>query len=147
MLLFATGIFVRTFVNLTSADPGFEPSNILSARFDPSLQGYDAAQMADFYQRLTEGARGLPGVSDVALADGLPDMDGFGRDGWFFENALEPERPSSVYMSVVSANFFSTLGVPASYREYDMGHEINPDALRAMVEWLEDKVLHPVMLA
>jgi len=36
--------------------------------------------------------------------------------------------------------------VPLTYREYDMGHEINPDALRELRRWLDDKVFTPVQL-
>jgi phospholipase/carboxylesterase len=32
------------------------------------------------------------------------------------------------------------LGVNLTYREFEMGHEISPDALRALIEWIEDKV-------
>jgi phospholipase/carboxylesterase len=39
------------------------------------------------------------------------------------------------------------LGVPTVYREYEMGHEIRPEALRDLVDWLERKVLRPVALA
>jgi phospholipase/carboxylesterase len=38
------------------------------------------------------------------------------------------------------------LGVPTTYREYAMGHEIAPDALRTLIEWLEDEVFTPVRL-
>lgn len=38
------------------------------------------------------------------------------------------------------------LGVPTVYREYEMGHEIRPEALGEIVEWLEEKVLTPVLL-
>lgn len=38
-------------------------------------------------------------------------------------------------------------GVGLSYREFEMGHEVGPDALRALVEWLEDKVLNLIQLA
>ena len=34
-----------------------------------------------------------------------------------------------------------------SFREYPMGHEINSDALRALVEWLDDKVVNLIALA
>jgi len=36
------------------------------------------------------------------------------------------------------------LSVPVAFREYPMGHEIKPDALRDMVGWLEEKVLSPI---
>ena len=39
------------------------------------------------------------------------------------------------------------LDVPTAYREYGMGHEIRPEALRDIVTWLEDKVLTPIKLA
>jgi phospholipase/carboxylesterase len=38
------------------------------------------------------------------------------------------------------------LGVGASYHEYEMGHEIRPEALQDLLVWLEDKVLQPVRL-
>jgi phospholipase/carboxylesterase len=39
------------------------------------------------------------------------------------------------------------LGVALTYREYAMGHEIRPEALREIMTWLEEKVLHPIQLA
>jgi phospholipase/carboxylesterase len=36
------------------------------------------------------------------------------------------------------------LGVPTTFREYPMGHEIRPEALREMLGWLEEKVFSPV---
>jgi phospholipase/carboxylesterase len=39
------------------------------------------------------------------------------------------------------------LGLPLTYREYDMGHEIGPEALRDLVAWLDDKVISPIRLA
>lgn len=112
ILLFTTGLFVRTFANLTSADPGFDPENLLTAQFNPSLQGYDGQRIADFYERLTEVAASIPGVEAVAMADALPSANNFGRDGWFFQNATEPGQSSSVFFSAVSANFFPTMGIP-----------------------------------
>jgi phospholipase/carboxylesterase len=38
------------------------------------------------------------------------------------------------------------LGVPTVFREYDMGHEIRPEALRDLLGWLEEKVLSPVVV-
>lgn len=38
-------------------------------------------------------------------------------------------------------------GVSVTYREYEMGHEISPDALRALVQWLEEKVFGLIQLA
>jgi phospholipase/carboxylesterase len=32
-------------------------------------------------------------------------------------------------------------GVSITYRELDMGHEIRPDALRVILQWLDEKAL------
>ncbi len=39
------------------------------------------------------------------------------------------------------------LGVNLAYHEYEMGHEIRPEALRDMLVWLEDKCLTTIQLA
>lgn len=112
VLLFGTGLFVRSFANLTSADPGFDTSNVATAQFDPGLQGYDSEQVADYYQRLTTALLNVPGVTAVTMADGLPSASNFGSDSWFLQNAREPEQSSSLVFSVVSSNFFATMDIP-----------------------------------
>lgn len=37
------------------------------------------------------------------------------------------------------------LGVPVTYREHDIGHEIDAATLGALVEWLDEKVISPVL--
>ena len=53
----------------------------------------------------------------------------------------------SVELARESRDALAELGVPTSYREYEMAHEINPDALRQLVSWLDEKVINPVLLA
>ena len=38
------------------------------------------------------------------------------------------------------------LGVALSYREFEMGHEIRPEALREVLTWLDEKALQPIRL-
>ena len=38
------------------------------------------------------------------------------------------------------------LQVPVVYREFDMGHEINAESLTDLSNWLEDKILSPLVL-
>jgi len=39
------------------------------------------------------------------------------------------------------------LHVPVTYREFEMGHEINGDSLNDLSEWIEEKILSPILLA
>jgi phospholipase/carboxylesterase len=45
-----------------------------------------------------------------------------------------------------SRDRLTKLGVSVSYREHPMEHEIRPEALRDLVEWLERKVFQPIQL-
>ncbi len=42
-----------------------------------------------------------------------------------------------------SRDALERLGVPSVYREYPMGHEIRPETLRDLAEWLDSKVFEP----
>jgi len=53
----------------------------------------------------------------------------------------------SIDLAHQSRAALAKLGVPASYREYEMGHEINPEALRQLISWLDEKVVNPVLVA
>ena len=53
----------------------------------------------------------------------------------------------SIDLARESREALTKLGVSATYREYEMGHEINPEALREIISWLDGKVLNPVLLA
>ena len=112
VLVFATSLFVRSFANLATADPGFDSNNILTARFMPDLQGYGAPEMLDFYRRLVDASAAIPGVEAVTMADGLPETGNFGQDSWFFENVDDPTQGSTLYRSVVATNFFEVMGIP-----------------------------------
>ena len=39
------------------------------------------------------------------------------------------------------------LGASLTYHEYEMGHEIAPEALRDLVTWLDEKAISPIQLA
>lgn len=39
------------------------------------------------------------------------------------------------------------LRVPVTYREFGMGHEINAESVRHLSDWLEEKVISPIVLA
>ncbi len=53
----------------------------------------------------------------------------------------------SIEMARQSRDRLAELRVPATYREFEMGHEINQDALRTLLEWLDEKVMNPIQLA
>jgi phospholipase/carboxylesterase len=53
----------------------------------------------------------------------------------------------SIDLARESRDALGKLGVSAAYHEYEMGHEINPEALREIIGWLDGKVMNPVLVA
>ena len=74
--LISAGLFVRSLREAYKADPGFDPHGVLLASFDPFLSGYDESRGREFYRRLVERVRTLPGIQSATLARRLPLTDG-----------------------------------------------------------------------
>ena len=53
----------------------------------------------------------------------------------------------SIDRAYTSRDALLRLKVPTVFREYEMAHEIRPEALREIVGWLEQKVFSPLALA
>jgi phospholipase/carboxylesterase len=52
----------------------------------------------------------------------------------------------SIDRAYASRDALLRLGVPTVFREYEMGHEIRPEALRDIIGWLEQRVFSPVAI-
>jgi putative ABC transport system permease protein len=113
MLLIGGGLMMRSFLRLTSVDPGFDPRGVLAATIPLAGARYSSdEQRAAFFQRLTTQVSSLPGVKSASAINHLP----LGGDVWTFGFTVEgrpappnAERPSAVYR-VVRPDYFRTMG-------------------------------------
>src|ERR1700686_4341114 len=63
VLLVGAGLFVRSLVNLTNVDTGFNRENVIRMRVDPSSVGYgEDARLIGMYRQIEERVSALPGV-------------------------------------------------------------------------------------
>jgi predicted permease len=62
MLLVGAGLTIRSVIKLQQVDPGFSTDNILTMRIDLNFTKYRGAQTAEFWQRVEERLRAVPGV-------------------------------------------------------------------------------------
>ncbi|PYR75652.1 MAG: hypothetical protein DMF86_14730 [Acidobacteria bacterium] len=112
VLLIGAGLFLRTLVNLRSIDPAMLTDRTIAATLNLTLRGYDEARGRQFYDRLLERARMVPGVDAASLAFVLPVTPGGMRENL---NARRTDPPVDVPIEFdvvpVSPQFFRTVGI------------------------------------
>ena len=118
-LLVGAVLFGRSFAALARFDPGFESQGVLSMRVQlpvvagaqaaPPPQANDAGAPA---MALLEALRGLPGVTQAALASGVPLVGGgaifYSAEGM---GAVDATNMPRAYVHRVSPGYVETLGL------------------------------------
>jgi predicted permease len=113
VLLVGGGLMMRSFLRLTSVEPGFDPRGVLTATVPLSGPRYSTdEQRAAFFRQLTTQLSSLPGVKSASAINHIP----LGGDVWTYGFTVEgrpappdAERPSAVYR-VVRPDYFRTMG-------------------------------------
>jgi putative ABC transport system permease protein len=114
LLLASAGLLLRTLSALRTTDPGFRVANVLTMRVNASRTRYaQGPQLSQFYDRLLERVRALPGVKGVATTSDLFLSD-TPSSGVFTLEDRAPFPPSDqieATSDVVSPGFFETMQV------------------------------------
>ena len=79
VLLAGAGLVIRTLRNLNPINQGYDSLNLVVAPIRLEERQYDRARSQDFYRRLAERTRALPGVRSVVFAARLPVVRLLGR--------------------------------------------------------------------
>jgi putative ABC transport system permease protein len=115
VLLVGAGLLIMSYVRVTQIDPGFNSDHVLSAKIAPSASKYpDPKSRVQFYSRVLDRLRTLPGVSSFGMVMNLP-LSGSGMNrGFKVEGRPDPKPDEKVAMDyqVVSNDYFSTLEIP-----------------------------------
>ena len=72
LLLICAGLFLRALAHASTVHPGAEPERVQTATLDPRAFGRDEEGAHEFYRRLLERVRALPGVEGAGLAMMVP---------------------------------------------------------------------------
>ena len=116
LLVVAAGLFLRSLVNLTRVDLGFDKQNVLFLHLDESSAGYkdDEPRIYALYRQITERVNGLPGVHGAGFSSFV-----FHEGGWS-SSVFVPgaEKPSNVQVNhnVITNGYFSALHIPSACR-------------------------------
>jgi putative ABC transport system permease protein len=124
VLLVSSGLFLRTLWRVQARDPGFRAGGVLTLRTWLPLPKYQkTADRAQFYDRVLERTRALPGVTHAAYASFLPMAMGGGIWPVTITGEAPPTGPRpTVSLRYVTPQYFATLGVPLrAGRDLDAG--------------------------
>jgi predicted permease len=113
VLLVGTGLLFRSFLALSSVDPGFEPEGTLAVRIGMPDGAYTWEGRAELFPRIREAVEGLPGVT----AAGASMVDPF--SGWNLANFVAradrmPDRAADftpIGWRAVTPGFFEAMGM------------------------------------
>jgi putative ABC transport system permease protein len=116
VLLAGAGLLVRSFVNLLSIDPGFQPGRVLTAQIDlPEAKYPNGPAMVTFFRHVLKDLRGRPEIDAAGLVTILP-LGGLDRDGPGFNivgrsGSAGFDIPPSVIMPLISAGYFEAMNI------------------------------------
>jgi predicted permease len=109
VLLVGAGLLVRTFANLMSVEPGFDPSNVLTFQIALNGERYDTTnEAAAFYRDALERISRLPGVEAAAVTNKLPLDSQFNMPVIFPD---QPDRLQSVQMRMITPDYFRVMKI------------------------------------
>ncbi|MEX2528800.1 MAG: ABC transporter permease [Gemmatimonadota bacterium] len=124
-LLIGAGLMIRTFVGLTSIDPGFDAGQALTLRVSLPAAGYpDVASAASFHDEVLRQTLALPGVEQAAFGRILPLASEIGDWGMSIEG-YTPAHGEYIGgdWQVVTDGYVEAMGIPVlqgrTFQEFD----------------------------
>ncbi|MCP9495786.1 MAG: ABC transporter permease [Pyrinomonadaceae bacterium MAG19_C2-C3] len=114
VLLVGAALMMRSFVNATKADTGFNAQNVLTLRLGLPVTRYaEEEEKFVFYRDLLARIESLPGVRSASAASIIPLADSSSGASFVPEGAMPPpgEEPSAQFR-VVTSDYFQTMEIP-----------------------------------
>ena len=114
ILLVGAGLLMKSFMKLSNTDPGFNSEHTLTGSISLVTLRYDTKEkIVDFYHRLIERVRVLPGVKSVGAVTPLPLSDN--NTSFSFAVVGQPPPPPGERLSastrVVTPDYFTAQGI------------------------------------
>jgi putative ABC transport system permease protein len=120
VLLVGASLFIGSFVALMRIEPGFDPSNVLTAlitpRWEPGKEGDDVTHV---YQQIVDRVRKTPQVTHAAvIAGGMPLGGSMMTTTFEVPGQTRPDNDKSISVRNVSADYHRALRIPLRAGRY-----------------------------
>jgi len=112
VLLVGAGLFLRTLVNLTNVDMGFDKHNVLVFGIEPASVGYkEDSRLTRLYQEIERRVSAIPGVRAASFSFFTFNQGAWSEDAWTPEESAEAKGNREVVYNKVGRGFFSAMGL------------------------------------
>jgi putative ABC transport system permease protein len=115
VLLIGAGLLLRSFVALSSVNPGFRSPHLVKAEVQlPRFEYATPQQWTTFAENLLARVQAEPGLRDSAIALPLPIIHGFVNLGFSVEGAPAPpsSQPRTADYVAATPEYFRVMGIP-----------------------------------
>jgi predicted permease len=117
VLLIGAGLMLRSLVQLSKVDPGFDPHNVLTFGFSlsPSTLQTNAASIRAAFRNVEGAIASTPGLQSASMSWGAFPLSG--DDEWLFWHADQPKPTTRNEMNwvidyVVDSDYLKIMGTP-----------------------------------
>jgi predicted permease len=112
VLMVGAGLFLRSLVNLSHIDPGFNRENVLRLQVETDVTGYkgDDPRLNALYQQIESRVSALPGVKAASFSAFT-----FHEGSWneaILVSGMPNNENISVHQNVVGNGYFNTMQIP-----------------------------------
>jgi predicted permease len=114
VLLVTAGLLLRSLRNAEAAGPGFNASHVALAAFDLRGNGYSGERSTNYFDRILERVRAMPGVESATSERYVP-LWFTGRSYSFIQvegYTPGPNEDMRVDLNVVGSDYFHTMQIP-----------------------------------
>ena len=112
VLLVGAGLFLRSLVNLTNVDTGFNKNNVLMTSMDPDGAGYQQdARWESVMERVEERVNALPGIRCASFAFSVFNGGGW-TDSVIVTGRPKNEHDAEVVHNIVGPGYLDVMGMP-----------------------------------
>lgn len=137
-LLVGASLLLRSAINVAQVDPGFSAERVTTLAFGVVRGTHRTDQeVADYYARLSEAVKAVPGVLHVGLTNRIPLVGGQTNPVTFEHPTGRADDLTNVDTRTVTPEYFAALGIKLIAGRVFTEHD---DANAALVTIVDDRV-------
>jgi predicted permease len=134
VLLIGAGLLVHTLVALYRVDPGFQTTNLVRFKLDPTQSGYSGQRRVDFCRQLQSRLQAAPGVRSAAFGR-VPYLESYAWTNQIVVEGYQAREGENLVTTCdsISRDYCKTLGIPLKLgREFNEADEL-PGAAQVVI--------------